>query len=168
MLFHIVANTPPWVWGLLIALLALGASQLFTRRAGMARIMMLPAAMTGLALLGLASAFGAAAIVFALWGACAVLGMLWVARRPAPAGTHYDAAARRFTLPGSALPMAIILGIFCTKYTVGVLLALQPMLAAQPAFALTVAALYGLFSGVLAGRALRLWRLARIAPHHAG
>ncbi len=34
MVSSIIANTPPWVWGLLAVLLALGISQLFTRRAG--------------------------------------------------------------------------------------------------------------------------------------
>ena len=61
MTFRILANTPPWVWGLLAALVALGVSQLFTRRAGMARIMILPVAMTALAVFGLLSAFGGAA-----------------------------------------------------------------------------------------------------------
>ena len=161
MLIRILANTPPWVWGLLAALIALGVSQLFTRRAGMARIMILPVAMTALAVFGLLSAFGAAALALLLWCATAALAARWIARRPPPARTLYDAATRRFTLPGSALPLAIILGIFFTKYAVGVLLALQPGLAAQAGFAAGVAALYGLFSGVLAGRALRLWRLAQ-------
>ena len=161
MLMQILANTPLWVWGLLIALIGLGASQLFARRAGLARITILPAAMAVLSLYGTVSVFGTAAAMLLLWGATAALAAMWVALRPVPARTLYDAATRRFVLPGSALPMLIILGIFSTKYAVGVLLALRPGMRADLGFAETVAALYGLFSGVLAGRALRLWRLAR-------
>ena len=57
MLVSIVQQTPSWVWGLLAALLWLGASQLFDRTAGLRRVLLMPVAMTGLSLYGLASAF---------------------------------------------------------------------------------------------------------------
>lgn len=50
MLEPIVRNTPPWVWGLLAALLALGLSQLRSRNVSLTRITLLPLAMTGLSL----------------------------------------------------------------------------------------------------------------------
>ncbi len=83
-------------------------------------------------------------------------------RRPLPARTRYDAATRRFILPGSPLPLLLILGIFLTKYAVGVTLAMRPALGGETDFALSVAGLYGIFSGILLGRALRLWRLAMV------
>ena len=61
--------------------------------------------------------------------------------------------------------MVLILGIFLTKYAVGVATAMQPALRAEVAFALPVAVLYGVFSGLFAGRTLGLLRLAR--PQHA-
>jgi hypothetical protein len=162
MLLRILANTPPWVWGLLAALLALGISQMFTRTASLARVMALPAAMTGLALYGIFSAFGTAPATLLAWcAAAAALALPALLRRPLPAGTRFDAATRRFHLPGSPLPLLLILGIFLTKYVVGVMLAMRPALAAETNFALLVAALYGLFSGIFLGRALRLWRLAK-------
>ena len=63
-------------------------------------------------------------------------------------------------MPGSWLPMGVILAIFMTKYAVGVTLSMQPSLAHSDAFTLSVSLLYGLFSGFFAGRAIRLWRLA--------
>ena len=80
---------------------------------------------------------------------------------PVPAGTTYDPARRQFQLPGSWVPMALIMGIFLTKYFVGVELALQPALARDSSFALQIALLYGVFNGLFAARALRLWRLVR-------
>jgi len=161
MMLRILTNTPTWVWGLLAALLALGISQMFTRTAGLARVMLLPAAMTGLALYGIVSAFGAAPATLLAWCTAAALALPALLARPMPAGIRYDTATRRFTLPGSALPLLLILGIFLTKYAVGATLAMQPTLANESVFTLTVAVLYGLFSGIFLGRALRLWRLAK-------
>ena len=59
------------------------------------------------------------------------------------------------------MPLALILGIFLTKYFVGVELALQPTLASSSEFALQIGTLYGVFNGLFAARALRLWRLAQ-------
>ena len=47
----------------------------------------------------------------------------------------------------------------------GVELALQPALARDSGFALQIAELYGVFNGLFAARALRLWKLVqRSAP----
>jgi hypothetical protein len=53
-----------------------------------------------------------------------------------------------------------MMGIFLTKYVVAVMLAMHPAYAQQAGFAVGISALYGLFSGVFGGRALRLGRLA--------
>ena len=161
MILRILANTPLWVWGLLAALLALGISQMFTRSASLARVIFLPAAMIGLAIYGIFSVFGANPAVLLAWCAAAAFAVPALLSRPVPAGTRYDAATRRFTLPGSPLPLLLILGIFLTKYAVGVTLAMRPALGGETGFALSVAGLYGIFSGILLGRALRLRRLAR-------
>lgn len=164
MMFRILANTPPWVWVLLAALLALGISQMFTRSASLPRVIVLPAAITGLAFYGILSAFGTAPLGWLTWCAAAALAMPAVLSRPLPAGTRYDAATRRFTLPGSALPLLLILGIFLTKYVVGVMLAMRPSLTHDDSFTVSVAGLYGIFSGILIGRALRLALLATSSP----
>lgn len=166
MLGQIVRQTPYWVWGLLAALVWLGASQMFDRKAHLARVLAMPLAMAGFSLYGLASAFGGAghtAGVLAAWAgaaAGAAFSALWF-QPTAPWGTRYDSDSRMFSLPGSTMPLALILGIFITKYLVGVELALQPSLARSPGFALQIATLYGLFNGFFAARALRLWRLVQ-------
>lgn len=157
----ILAHTPGWVYGLLAALLALGVSQCFAREASLQRVLTLPLGMTALAVSGLVSAFGSAPASLSLWVMAAVLAAGAVSATPLPEGTRYDAAERRFTLPGSLVPLLLIAGVFSVKYAVGVTLALQPGLAHQPGFAAAVSALYGLFSGLFIGRAARLWKLAR-------
>jgi uncharacterized membrane protein len=162
---QVLARTPGWVWGLLAGLLVLGWSQTRQREAGLGRIVLLPVAMTALSVSGTVSAFGATPAVLGTWLAAVLFVVALVLPRPVPAGTRYDAAARRFTLPGSWVPMLLILGVFSMKYAVGASLAMQPLLAFDPAFAGCVTVLSGVFSGLFAGRALRLVRLAlRPAP----
>jgi hypothetical protein len=163
MLGPVLKSTPTWVWGLLAVLAGLGLSQARTRDASLARIALMPIAMVALSLWGTLSAFGSSpqlGYVLAAWFATAAVALALVARMAPPAGTRYDAGSRTFTLPGSWIPMLLILGIFLTKYIVGVELAMRPTLALDGQYTLVVAALYGVFSGVFAGRAARLWRLA--------
>ena len=157
----ILKNTPSWVWGLLAALLALGLSQLRDRQASLVRITVMPLAMTAFSLWGTASAFGNSpqfAQVLLAWFATSATMVALLA--PGDSGATYDRASRSFALPGSWVPLALILGIFLTKYAVGVELTMQPQMARDSQFTLVVGTLYGAFSGLFTGRAARLWRLA--------
>jgi hypothetical protein len=160
MLGTIVKNTPMWVWGLLAGLIALGLSQARDRSASLARTAIMPVAMTGFSLWGLLTAFGNSAQlagVVAVWLAAAGIVFALVARIPQRG--RYDAATRSFTLPGSLVPLLLILSIFVARYAINVELALAPQLAADAQFALACAALYGALSGIFTGRAAGLWRL---------
>ncbi|MDP1567259.1 MAG: hypothetical protein Q8L91_13525 [Polaromonas sp.] len=159
----VLTKTPLWVGGLFAALLALGLSQARERQVSQLRMAVMPFAMTGLSLWGSVSAFGKSplfAYVLLVWAAGALLVGGLVAMSSAPAGTHHDAASCSFRIPGSWLPLALILGIFLTKYVVGVDLAMQPGLAHDGQYTLVVGALYGIFSGAFTGRSVRLWRMA--------
>lgn len=158
---QILMNTPLWVWGLLAALLVLGWSQTRSRSVGLARITLLPLGLGALSLYGTFSAFGASPAVLGSWLAATALLLLIVTQMPLPAGAAYNPARRQFELPGSWVPMALIMGIFLTKYMVGVGLAMDPAMAANTGLTLAIATLYGVFSGIFAGRAVRLLRLAR-------
>lgn len=162
LLTGILTGTPGWVWALLAGLLVLGYAQTRPRQAGLARTLAMPLAMTALSVYGTVSALGTSATVLAGWLLSAMLAAAWVARRPAAAGTRYDAARRVIEQPGSWVPLLLIVGIFLTKYIVVVSLTLHPALRLDLAFALPVAVLYGFFSGLFAGRSLRLLRLLRL------
>lgn len=166
MLGTILAHTPLWVWGLLAGLLALGVSQLFERQVGRSRTLVLPLSMTALSVYGLVSALGgsgALTAALAAWAATAVvtalLSLAW--RATPPVGSHYDATRAQWTLPGSAVPLMLILAIFLTKYGVGVELAMQPQHVQDGGFVYGLAAVYGAFNGILIARTARLWRLVR-------
>ncbi|MEZ5707283.1 MAG: 2TM domain-containing protein [Burkholderiaceae bacterium] len=101
-----------------------------------------------------------------LWAlvAAAITAAALVWRSAPPAGSHFDATQRRFDLPGSAVPLLLILAIFLTKYGVAVELALQPQRLQDSHFVYGLAATYGAFNSILFARALRLWRLVRPPP----
>lgn len=160
MLLQILSHTPHWVFGLFALLAWLGAKQLRDNDVAQLRIAVMPLAMVGLSLYGVVSAFGDAPLALAGWAAAALVAGLFVQSIALPAATRFDAASRRFHLPGSAVPLLLMMGIFFTKYVVGVLLVMHPVLAHQPYFAIAVSTLYGAFSGIFFSRALRLWKLA--------
>lgn len=156
----VLRQTPLWVWGLLAAFIALGISQLRDRTAGLARVSLMPVAMTVFSVSGTLSALGASphlAQAIAAWLTAALLAFALLARGRAHA--QYDPARRLYHLPGSAVPLLLIVGIFLVKYVVGVDLAMAPQLVQDTAYVLCVAGLYGAFTGVFIGRASRLWRL---------
>jgi hypothetical protein len=159
----VLQNTPTWVFGLFAALLALGASQLRDREVGLMRMTLLPLVMSGLSLWGMVSAFRNSSQfggVLLVWALGALLMVALLASRPPKAGASWHPDTASFRLPGSWVPLVIILGIFLTKYIVGVDLAMQPALAQDGSYSLIVGGLYGLFSGIFIGRAASMGRLA--------
>jgi hypothetical protein len=175
-IFEIVKRTPTWVWGLFAALLALGLSQLRDQQPSLRRVTLVPIGMVVFGLYGLWSAFGSSpqiAAVMLAWLAATLTvsgAMLFL---PVRSKARFEATKAQFWVPGSAVPLVLILGIFMTKYLAGVELGMNPAIARDASFALPISLLYGAFNGLFAARALRLIRLARIttpisAPHRAG
>lgn len=166
-LLPILRHTPAWVWLLLAGLVVLGLLQARERTVSLRRVSLLPAAMALFSLWAAGSAFGHAPMLpeaLMLWAmaAAAVTALL----APGQARASFDAATRSYRLPGSWLPLALMLGIFLVRYTVAVRLALRPSLLLDSSFVLPVATLYGALTGLFVGRAARLWRLA-LPPQHA-
>ncbi|MBC5767217.1 DUF6622 family protein [Ramlibacter albus] len=157
----IVTNTPLWVWGLLVGLLVLGYTQTRDRNASLTRMLVTPAVMTAFSLWGTVNTFGNAAtfsLVMMTWAVVAAGVFSLVAAGTAKAS--YDAATRSFALPGSWVPMGLILGIFMIKYASGVAIAMNHSLVNDLTFGVTLAALSGVFSGLFTGRAVRVLKLA--------
>lgn len=160
MSMQILRGTPVWVWGLLALLVAIGVSQSMPRSVSARRAYVVPALMVALSLGGVASTFGARPAALAAWAAGLALAILAGVDAVAPRGARWVSAASRFELPGSWLPLALILALFCVKYGVGVGLAIAPALAANLHFEVGIAFAYGVFSGLFAARAVALRRIA--------
>lgn len=155
LLIMIVTRTPAWVWLVLAGLLALGLLQARDHVVPRARVIVQPVALGALSLWGVAGAFGLQAMVEGPWLAGALLGLA------ATRVFHLPRQVRalpdgRFAIGGSLIPLAMLMAVFFMRYAVNVSLAIAPALKADAGFAAMVALLYGLPTGLLAGRALRI------------
>ena len=164
MLIQIITRTPVWVWAILVLLLWAGFVQTLPRSVGLRRVTVLPLVMVGLSLAGMLTAFGTGHHALLAWGAAAAVAAAVVMQLNLPQATRYNSWTQQFQLAGSWTPLVLMMGIFMTKYAVGVAAAMNPELSRNAVFAQIVGALYGGFSGVFAARAMRLWRLALAEP----
>jgi hypothetical protein len=164
MIITILRFTPPWVWMLLAALVALGVAQLRSRSLTRAQLLGLPGAMLALGLMSALPGFVQRPATTLLWAAAALAAASF-GRRLAPRDARYDATTARWHVPGSALPLVLIVCIFSVKYAVAVTWALNPAWREATLSLSAVALLYGSFSGLFAGRAWAL--LQRATPLHA-
>jgi len=163
MFIGIVQHTPAWVWGLLLALVALGLVQTFPRRVALRSTTLLPLALLAFSLVGVVSRFGAQTAPLLAWGAGVAAALVATQGRFDTGAVRFDAGSRSFQMPGSWLPLVLMLVLFALKFAAGVLAATQPALVREASFALPASAAFGTCSGIFLGRAIALWTLARRA-----
>jgi hypothetical protein len=118
----------------------------------------------GLSLYSLFTTFSANGIGFAAWLAGGVLALLLNHVLKRPKGVRYASATGLFTLRGSWSPLALIMAIFVTRYTVAVITAIDASLRAANAFVACAGLAYGFLSGLFLARALHAARAAKAAP----
>ena len=160
MFIAIVQHTPVWVWGLLSALVWLGLSQTRPRDVSLLRVTILPLAMIALSLSGVFSAFGHFPVALGGWAAGVGAALAFVRQAVAVRGASWSRETATLRVPGSWLPLGLILALFLIKYAAGVSLALHPALATDASFAGACSLAYGVFSGLFMARALSLRSLA--------
>lgn len=154
---EILRHTPPYVWAILVGLIALGLLQWRDHAVSRTRLSIAPIALGLYSLWGATLAFGLRGEVVAAWLAGMALALVanrWL-RWPRAIGID---AAGRCTLRGSPWPMVAMLAIFCLRYAVAVTLVFHRDWAADPLFSGAIALLYGALSGLFAARALRILR----------
>jgi hypothetical protein len=161
MILSILEHTPVWVWVLFCALMALGISQTRTRNVSAARATALPVVMVALSLSGVLSAFGLVALALGAWGVGLGVSLRLAGQAMAIRGASWSARTRLFRVPGSSIPVILILGVFMTKYVAGAMLAINPSLAANVSVAVVLSLVYGVFAGLFWARARSLRALMR-------
>lgn len=155
-------HIPVWVFALLIGLIALGLLQTRTRKIRAQRLLGINIALTIFTLVGVTQQWRPTpwlALALLSWAAACLLVSWTLGQGAAPDGASYDPATRRFTVPGSWLPLALFMAIFACKFVVGMVNATAPSSLHNVQAAIGISALYGLFSGVLNARAIRLLKL---------
>lgn len=162
MLSEILRRTPSWVFVLFFALLALGYFQSKDRLVSRSNVTLLPAAMLLLSFYGVLSAFGITPLALAAWLA-GVGATVWLGLKTANlCGASITKETKLLAVPGSWLPLSLMMAIFFTKYAVGVILARKLPVASNLTFIGSVSLIYGLLSGVFFARAISILRTARV------
>jgi hypothetical protein len=156
-------HVPAWIFAVFVALLVIGLKQTFPRSVTLRRSIVLPALLMGLSLMGVASAFGAQPQALLAWALGLAAAVALLHGRVDTSAVRFSATTRRFEMPGSGWPLALMMSLFALKFAMGATLALRPELRQSVLLATSASAAYGLFSGLFLGRAMALWALAREA-----
>ena len=165
MLQQIVLRTPLYVWAILAFLVFRGIVASRDRDATVMKLAIIPVVMLVLSLQDIVAKFGdhALAPIFYAWAAWAA-GTLAVALQRWTFGSAHlgvGTAPGTVRIRGSWAPLVAMLAVFMTKYVASVALAIQPGLAGNTAFVVTVCALFGASNGYFLGQLAREASLAR-------
>jgi hypothetical protein len=155
------ASIPVWVPAVLLGLLALGWRLSRTRTVRPAVLVAIPVAMFGFSLAGVASAFGVDLPALLVWVAAYAAAAIGGARLVSPAGMARVGALVR--VPGSWLPMGLLIGIFAAKFVLGFAAGVHSPVLHDPMFVLAMSATLGLLSGGFGARAVAVHRFVRAA-----
>jgi uncharacterized protein DUF6622 len=160
-LVQMLKHTPWWVFGLFVGLAYLGYLQSRARFVSRKRLAVLPLAMLGLSFLGVWSSFGPDPIASGSWTVALLAAIAVGLALPPPRNVAYSPEARLFAVPGSWVPLALMMCIFFTKYAVAVMRAVTASASNSIALTVVTCTVCGLCSGIFFARALRVARIAR-------
>lgn len=154
MLIQIVTHTPIYVWAILALLVYRGVAAMQNREMGIRKLFIIPLIMLALSLQDISGKFGVAFLPFAAWaaGAAGTMLMVW---RFGSARVALGAEPGSVRVPGSWVPLAMMMAIFFTKYVTAVTMAMQPQLAHNLQFLLGVSTWFGIVNGYFLGRLTR-------------
>jgi len=162
LIVQILSKTPVWVFALFAGLLVFGLMETRSRTVRMFPALLLPACMIALSLAGIESSFGLRPVPLASWAVALVLAatagyVLFRDRK-----VEYDATTKKFFIPGSWTPLAVIMAIFFAKYAYAVMHAMKIEVVAAPLFVVVLSAVYGVLSGYFAARGFNLIKKAGV------
>jgi hypothetical protein len=158
---EVLRQTPAWVFVLFVCLIYVGYLQSRTRSVVRSQLFIVPAATLCLSLYGTWSAFGATAIGFVAWIGGAGLALIMGRKPLRERSADYAIRGERLTLPGSWVPMGLIMAIFFTNYFVAMALATQLLSPRLPAFVGISSFVFGMLSASFVARAVRIASEAR-------
>jgi hypothetical protein len=157
MFIQIITRTPLWVWGLFLVLIYFGIQQTKTRELPKRRIAILPIIMISLSLAGILSTFGANWIGLAGWLMAAALVVVISQQIKSNGNITFSPATQKFSVPGSWLPLGLMMTIFFTKFIVSVSLSIRPEFSKMTVFIFASSFIYGWLSSIFLVRSWRVW-----------
>lgn len=163
-------HIPPWVFFILAGLLWLGLSARKDRVIRWRVPIIVPIALTFMAITSLWAQYSDTHLLLPAmlaWASLCALVAWRFANRPLPETFQYQPESAKFQLPGSYAPLAMYLGIFTFKFTVGFMSGTGMPIVNELFFVLGISGIYGLFSGVFLSNAWRLFQLRATALQSA-
>lgn len=158
----ILQHIPVWVFLILAGLLWLGLSARKDRMIRWRVPIIVPVALTLMAITSLLVQYGATDLLWpalmAWTSVCALIVWRFVSR-PLPKTIQYDHESAKFQLPGSYVPLAMYMGIFAFKFMVGFMSGMGMPIVNELFFVLCISGVYGFFSGLFLSNAWRLMAL---------
>lgn len=158
------ASLPVWPFVILAVLVALGVRQSRDRVVQPGTLAKVALAMLALSLYGVVAAFGASLVPVLAWAAGFAAAVFPGGLVFAPRGLAHAGSAVR--VPGSWLPLWLMVGIFAAKFALGFATGVDAHVVHEAWFIAAVSAVLGLFSGAFAARATAVHRFVR-AGHAA-
>jgi hypothetical protein len=156
-LIQILRGTPIWVYALFVGLIVLGYLQSKPRILAPARVAILPVALGVFSLTRVLAVFGPDALALLAWTAGTAAALLLNRALKQPAGARWSAATGTFHVPGSWVPLILMMAVFFARYALAVSLVMTPGLVHSAGFATAAGLGFGLLSGIFLARALRVW-----------
>ena len=163
-LTRILQGTPIWVYPLFVGLIVLGYLQSKPRDVAPAMLAILPVALGVFSISRVLGTFGLDPLALAAWAAGTAAALLLNSALKQPAGARWSAATSSFHVPGSWVPLVLMMAVFFARYAVAVSLAMAPGLAHSAGFAAAASFGFGLLSGLFLARALRVWSQRPAVP----
>lgn len=161
MLIAILQQTPRWVWVLLTILIVIGVRQSLPRRRSLRSATIIPVVMIVLSFYGVISVFATQPIALAAWIVGVAGALLLFHLAGAWNDIRWSVSDQTLLVPGSMVPLMLMLGLFFVKFSVNVMLARHHDLASDMVFASLVGLAYGSFSGTFLSRGLMMWKVGR-------
>lgn len=160
----IIHGTPVWVWVLLVVLLSRGFKALNSATAPLSKLAIVPLIFAGWGIVHLISdpmAGWSAAIAWMTGSLVGIAGGVFIASR---SRFIVDPIANTVMLPGSALPLLLIVATFAAKFWLGFEMATATDASSLGMVVLIDAAVSGVVAGVFGGRFFTYWRAMNARP----
>lgn len=155
------ATIPTWVPFLFVALAFIGYRLSLPRTVRPGKLLAIAVAMFGFSLFGLLGAFGLAPLALVLWLAGYAAAVVLGARHFSSG--DLKAQDGQVRMPGSWVPLALLLGIFAAKFVLGFAQGTHSPMLQHTAFIGALSVVLGGLSGGFGARALAVQRCASSA-----
>jgi len=157
MIISILQHTPFQVWIILAILISFGISLSLPRRRTLRSAVVISVVMIAMSCYGVVAGFSHQAPALAAWATGVVASLMHAHITNAWSGIRWTEKHRRLIIPGSWVPMILMMGLFAAKYIANVMLAMDQELKFDLGFMTLVGFSYGVFSGAFLARGVAMW-----------